>query len=198
MTGVSLVKGQKVNLNKESAASGNTLKELTIGLGWDVKSSFTSGADYDLDASAIAVGADGKALSDGHFVFYGNLQSPEKAITHRGDNLTGAGDGDDETIVIDLSLVPAAAAKIVFAVTIYEAEQRGQNFGQTENSFVRAVDDAGTELARYELDMDAALETVVVFGELVKRGEDWIFSANSSGFPNGFQAFVEQYGIKVA
>jgi tellurium resistance protein TerD len=196
--GVSLVKGQKVDLVKESAGLGNVLKKLTIGLGWDAKSAFKAGADYDLDASAFVLGANGQVLSTPHFVFWGNLKSPEGAVTHLGDNLTGDGDGDDEEIIIELDKVPAAAEKIVFAVNIYEAAKRGQNFGQTENSFIRAVDDAGHQLVKYELDMEAALETTVVFGELVKRGDSWIFSANSSAFPDGFDGLCKQYGVDVA
>lgn len=192
---VSLTKGGKVNLSKEATG---TLRKLTMGLGWDAKSANVSGADFDLDASAFALDGNGQVLSDQHFVFWGNLKSPEGAIVHTGDNLTGAGDGDDEQIIVDLSLVPAEVAKIVFAVTIYEGEQRKQNFGMVDNSVIRAYDDAGATLAQYELDMESALETVVVFGELIKRGADWVFSANSNGFPQGFAGLCRQYGVAVA
>lgn len=192
---VSLTKGGKVNLSKEATG---TLRKLTIGLGWDAKSSHTSGAEFDLDASAFALDASGNVLSDQHFVFWGNLKSPEGAIVHTGDNLTGDGEGDDEQLIVDLPALPSTVAKLVFAVTIYEGDQRKQNFGMVDNSFIRALDDNGVELAKYELDMEAALETVVVFGELVKRGDDWVFSANSAGFPQGFAGLCRQYGVSVA
>jgi len=192
----SLVKGQKVDLTKASADSGNTLKKLSVALGWSEKPTQTSGFDYDLDASAFGLSS-GKVFSQKHFVFFNNLASPEGAITHTGDNLTGAGEGDDETIVVDLDKVPDGIDKIVFAVTIYDAENRKQNFGQVENAFIRAYDDNSTELVKYELDMEAALETVVVFGELVKRDGSWIFSANSAGFPGGFAGLCKQYGVDV-
>lgn len=197
-TGVSLVKNQKIDLNKQAASIGHTLTRLVIGLGWDAKSSLVGGDAYDLDASALALDASGKVISQQHFVFWGNLKSPEGAIEHLGDNLTGDGDGDDEEIIIDLAKVPAGAAKIVFAVTIYEAEKRGQTFGEVDNSFIRAIDDQGAELARYNLDMESALDTVVTFGELINNNGSWVFSAKSSGFPAGFAAFVQQYGIQVA
>lgn len=203
---VSLTKGGKVNLTKEA---GGTLNKLTVGLGWDAKASNTSGAEFDLDASAFALTSAGTVISDDWFVFWGSGHketdpsgktitfSPGKEIVHTGDNLTGDGDGDDEQIIVDLTKLPADVAKIVFAVTIYDAKERGQNFGMVDNSFIRALDDNGTELAKYELDMDAALESVVVFGELVSRGGEWVFSANSAGFPQGFDGLCRQYGVNV-
>lgn len=192
---VSLVKGGKVNLTKEA---GGSLARLQVGLGWDAKRAEVSGAEFDLDASAFAIGSDNKVLSDKHFVFWGNLDSPEGALHHTGDNLTGDGDGDDEVIEVDLSKVPANIEKIVFAVTIYQGKERHQNFGGVDNSYIRAVNpDTGQELAKYELDMEAALEVVVVFGELVKRGGDWVFSANSAGFPSGLDGLCRQYGVSL-
>ena len=192
---VSLVKGGKVDLTK---AAGGSLQKLHIGLGWDAKRAEVSGDDFDLDASAFAITADNKVLSDQHFVFWGNLDSPEGALHHTGDNLTGEGDDDDEVIEVDLSKVPADVEKIVFAVTIYEGLNRKQNFGLVDNSKIRAVNpDTGAELAVYELDMEAALETVVVFGELVKRGASWVFSANSAGFPSGLDGLCRQYGVNL-
>jgi tellurium resistance protein TerD len=189
---VSLTKGGKVNLTKEATG---TLRKLTLGLGWDAKSAHNSGAEFDLDASAFAVDGNDQVVSEKHFVFWGNLKSPEGAIVHTGDNLTGDGDGDDEQIVVDLEKLPDGVKKIIFAVTIYEGEQRKQNFGQVDNSFIRAMDDGGTELTKYELDMEAALETVVVFAELINRNGDWVFSANSSGFPEGFAGLCRKHGI---
>jgi len=194
MSGVSLTKGGKVNLTKEA---GGSLRTPTAGLGWDAKDPNNSGAEFDLDASAFVIDENGKVLSTEHFVFWGNLQSPEGALVHTGDNLTGDGDGDDEQIKIDLSKVPAAAAKIVFAVTIYQAKERGQNFGMVDNSFIRILGDDGSELAKYELDMEAALETCVVFAELVNRGGDWVLSANSAGFPEGLDGLCRKYGVEL-
>lgn len=203
---VSLVKGGKVNLTKEA---GGTLNKLTVGLGWDAKRGEASGAEFDLDASALMLGSDGKVLSDDHLVFYGSrlrervadgsthFFSPEKSVTHTGDNLTGDGDGDDEVILVDLAKVPTECTKIVLTVSIFEAATRKQNFGLIDNSYIRALGDNGQELAKYELDMEAALETVVTFGELVSRNGEWVFSANSAGFPGGFDGLLRQYGVNV-
>jgi tellurium resistance protein TerD len=190
---VSLVKGQKVNLTKEA---GGTLTKLLIGLGWDAKDPNVSGAEFDLDASIFAVNSSEKVLSDKYFVFFNNLSSPDGAIVHQGDNLTGAGDGDDEQIIVDVTKLPAEAEKLVVAVTIFEAAERKQNFGNVSNAFVRAEAD-GTELAKYALDFEAALSTSVVFGELVKRDGDWHFSANSTEFPGGLAGLCTKYGITV-
>ena len=193
---VSLVKGGKVNLTKEA---GGHLEKLNVCLGWDAKRGEVTGADFDLDASAFVINAAGKVLSDKYFVFWGNLDSPEKAVHHTGDNLTGVGDGDDEVIEVDLSKLPAEAEKIVFAVTIYEGVERKQNFGLVDNSYIRAVDPVtNKELAKYELDMEASAEVVVVFAELVKRNGEWVLSANSAGFPAGFAGLCRQYGVNVA
>lgn len=192
---VSLTKGGKVSLTKEA---GGSLTKVNIGLGWDAKRGEVSGAEFDLDASAFMLDASGKVRSDKDFVFWGNLESAEGALRHTGDNLTGAGDGDDEVIEVDLPSVPADINKIVFAVTIYEADVRKQNFGLVDNALIRAVDaTTGNELTKYELDMEAAVETVVTFGELVRRGSDWVFSANSAGFPSGLAGLCRQYGVNV-
>lgn len=193
---VSLVKGQKLNLTKEA---GGSLQKLVIGLGWDGKDANVAGAEFDLDASCFAVrsvGGSEQVLSDKHFVFWGNLSSTEGAIVHQGDNLTGAGDGDDEQIVIDVTKLPAEVDKIVVAVTIYEGAQRGQTFGNVNNAFMRAEAD-GVELSKYELDFEQALATCVVFGELVKRNGDWHFSANSAEFPGGLDGLCAKYGITI-
>ncbi|HEY8886222.1 MAG TPA: TerD family protein [Candidatus Microsaccharimonas sp.] len=213
---VSLTKGGNISLTKQSADSGNTLHKLTIGLGWKEKPSQTSGKPYDLDASAFGLDSNGQIVTEDWFVFWGSrlremtapatateeakfkMFSPNREITHMGDNLTGAGDGDDEVIVLDLDIMPAEVAKIVFAVTIYEGKERGQNFGQVDDSYIRALDDNGTELAKYELDMEAALETVVTFAELSKRNGEWFLSAKSAAFPGGFDGLCRQYGVPVA
>ena len=190
---VSLQKGQKVDLTK-----GNpSLTKIMVGLGWDVNA-FDSGADFDLDAAAFMLGADGKCPTEKEFVFYGNLSHVSESVNHMGDNLTGAGDGDDEQIQIDLSKVPANIERIAFTVTIYEAEARRQNFGQVNNAFVRIFDEQnGEELLRYDLGEDFSIETAAVFGELYKNGNEWKFNAIGSGYQGGLAALCSNYGIDV-
>lgn len=191
---INLSKGQKVDLTKGNPG----LKNILVGLGWDVNA-FDSGADFDLDAAAFMVGADGKCPTENEFVFYGNLQHSSEAVKHLGDNLTGAGDGDDEQIQIDLSKIPANIDKVAFTVTIYDAEQRKQNFGQVSNAFIRIVDEAtGTELIRYDLGEDFSIETAVVVGELYRNGTEWKFNAIGSGFQGGLAALCAHYGIATA
>lgn len=190
---VSLQKGQKVELTK-----GNpSLKKIMIGLGWDVNQ-YDGGADFDLDAAAFLLGDNGKVTCDGDFVFYGNLKHGSESVVHQGDNLTGEGDGDDEQILVDLSKVPANISKIVFTVTIYDADVRRQNFGQVSNSFIRIVDDmSGSEIIRYDLGEDFSIETAVVVGELYRHAGEWKFNAIGSGFSGGLRALCLQYGVNV-
>ncbi|MBB1246513.1 TerD family protein [Streptomyces durbertensis] len=189
---VSLSKGGNVSLTKEAPG----LTAVTVGLGWDVRT--TTGTDFDLDASAIAVNASGKVYSDGHFIFFNNKTSPEQAIVHTGDNVTGEGDGDDEAIKIDLSLLPAEVDKIVFPVSIYEAESRSQNFGQVRNAYIRIVNQAGeVEIARYDLSEDAATETAMVFGEMYRNGDEWKFRAVGQGYASGLVGIAQDYGVNV-
>lgn len=167
--------------------------KFTVGLGWDTNSSAT-GQAFDLDASIFILGDNGKLVSDSHFVFYNNLQSPDGAVTHTGDNLTGEGDGDDEKISIDLSKIADSVAEICFVVTIHQAAERRQNFGQIRNSFIRIVDGAtNTELVKYELDEDFSIETAVEFGRLYKRNNEWKFEAVGSGMKGGLQDFLNKY-----
>ena len=190
---VSLKKGQKVDLTKTNPG----LKEVMIGLGWDVKR-YDGGKDFDLDASAFLLGANGKVASDDDFVFYGNLKHKSGAVEHLGDNLTGAGEGDDEEIKINLSQVPEDVQKIDFTVTIYEATERNQNFGQVENAFIRVIDAAnGEELIRYDLTEDYSIETAVVVGELYRHGTEWKFNAIGSGFEGGLAALGKNFGVNV-
>ena len=191
---INLTKGQKVDLTK-----GNpNLKNLMVGLGWDVNT-FDSGADFDLDAAAFMVGADGKCPTEKEFIFYGNLEHASGAVLHMGDNLTGAGDGDDEQIKIDLTKIPANVERVVFTVTIYEAEERRHNFGQVSNSFIHIVDeDTGADLIQYDLGEDFSIETAVVVGEIYKRNGEWKFNAIGSGFQGGLAALCGHYGIEVA
>ena len=190
---VSLRKGQKVELTK-----GNpNLKKVLIGLGWDTNK-YDGGYDFDLDAAAFLLGANGKVTSDVDFVFYNQLKHPSGAVEHMGDNLTGAGEGDDEEIKVDLSKVPANIDKIDFTVTIYEAVERRQSFGQVENAYIRVVDDlTGKELIRYDLGEDFSIETAVVVGELYRHGADWKFNAIGSGFDGGLASLGKNYGVNV-
>ena len=190
---VSLKKGQKVELTK-----GNpNLKKVLIGLGWDTNK-YDGGYDFDLDAAAFLLGANGKVTNDQDFVFYNNLKHPSGSVEHMGDNLTGEGEGDDEEIKIDLSKVPAQIEKIDFTVTIYEATQRNQNFGQVSNAYIRVVDDlTGTELIRYDLGEDFSVETAVVVGEIYRHNGEWKFNAIGSGWQEGFAALVKNYGVNV-
>ena len=191
---INLSKGQKVDLTKGNPG----LKNIMVGLRWDVNA-FDSGSDFDLDAAAFMLGSDGKCPTDKEFVFYGNLAHTSGAVNHMGDNLTGAGDGDDEQIQIELSKVPANIEKIAFTVTIYDAEVRRQNFGQVSNAFIRLVDESnGTELIRYDLGEDFSIETAVVVGELYRNNGEWKFNAIGSGFQGGLAALCGHYGIQVA
>ncbi|MEY8428300.1 TerD family protein [Lachnospiraceae bacterium 46-15] len=191
---INLQKGQKVDLTK-----GNpSLKNIMVGLGWDVNA-FDSGADFDLDAAAFMVGENGKCPTEREFIFYGNLEHNSGAVKHMGDNLTGGGDGDDEQIEVDLTVIPANVSRVVFTVTIYDAEVRRQNFGQVSNAFIRIVDTAtGSELIRYDLGEDFSIETAVVVGELYRHNGEWKFNAIGSGFQGGLAALCGHYGIEVA
>ena len=191
--GVSLTKGGNVSLTK--AAPG--LTAVTVGLGWDVRT--TTGTDFDLDASAIVCDMNGKVLSDGHFVFFNNLKSPDGSVEHTGDNLTGVGEGDDEQIKVSLGTVPAEAAKVVFPVSIYDADTRQQTFGQVRNAFIRVVNQAdGVELARYDLTEDASTETAMIFGELYRNGPEWKFRAVGQGYASGLRGIAQDFGVNVA
>lgn len=191
---INLSKGQKVDLTKGNAS----LKHIMVGLGWDVNA-FDSGADFDLDASAFMCGANGKCPTEKKFVFYGNLEHPSGAVKHQGDNLTGEGDGDDEQIFVDLKAIPESVDKIAFTVTIYEAQERRQNFGQVSNAYIRIVDeDTNQELIRYDLGEDFSIETAIVVGELYRHNGEWKFNAIGSGFQGGLAALCGHYGIQVA
>lgn len=190
---ISLQKGQKVSLTKGNPG----LKKVVVGLGWDVNQ-FDTGGDFDLDAAAFLLGDSGKVTKSEDFVFYGNLVHPSGAVQHMGDNLTGAGDGDDEQIKIDLSQVPANITKIAFSATIYEPEQRRQNFGQVNNAFIRIYnEETGEEMLRYDLGEDFSIETAVVFGELYKNNDEWKFNAIGSGYQGGLAALCANYGVDV-
>jgi len=190
--GVSLTKGGNVSLSKEAPG----LTAVTVGLGWDVRT--TTGTEFDLDASAIVLGADGKVLSDKHFIFFNNKTSPDGTIEHTGDNLTGEGEGDDEQIKVNLASLSADVDKVVFPVSIYDADSRSQSFGQVRNAFIRVVNQAGSgEIARYDLTEDASTETAMVFGELYRSGGDWKFRAVGQGYASGLAGIARDFGVNV-
>ena len=173
------------------------MKNVLVGVGWDVNA-FDTGGAFDLDGAAFLLTDSGKVSSSADFVFYGNLAHASGAVVHQGDNLTGAGEGDDEQILIDLTKVPANISKIAFTVTIYEAEERRQNFGQVSNAFIRICNqDTGEEILRYDLGEDFSIETAVVFGELYKNGAEWKFNAIGSGYQGGLAALCGSYGVDI-
>ena len=181
-----------INLEKGQRESISAPK-FTVGLGWDSNTSST-GEAFDLDASVFILGASGKLLSDNHFVYYNNLKSPDQAVIHVGDNTTGAGDGDDEKITIDLSKISGDVVEISFVVTIHKAQERRQNFGQIRNSFIRVVDESNnSELVKYELDEDFSIETAVQFGRIYKKNSEWKFEAVGAGMKGGLQDYLTKY-----
>ncbi|MCA0159115.1 TerD family protein [Tsukamurella sp. M9C] len=190
--GVSLSKGGNVSLSKEAPG----LTAVAVGLGWDARS--TTGAEFDLDASALAVDTAKRVLDDQHFVFYNNLRSPDGSIEHTGDNLTGEGDGDDEVINVNLAGVPPQIDAVVFPVSIHDADNRGQSFGQVRNAYIRVVNQAnGQEIARYDLSEDASTETAMVFGELYRHGTEWKFRAIGQGYASGLAGIARDFGVNI-
>jgi tellurium resistance protein TerD len=190
--GISLNKGGNLSLSKTDP----TLKNIIVGLGWDARP--TAGADFDLDASAFMVKEDGKVRSDSDFIFYNQTKSTCGSIEHTGDNLTGAGEGDDESLIVLLDKVPADIQRIVFTVTIHDADGRKQNFGQVSNAYMRVVNkDSNNEVARFDLSEDASIETAMVFGEIYKHGSEWKFKAVGQGYAGGLGALARQYGINI-
>ena len=188
---LSLTKGGNLSLTKE--APGMT--KVLVGLGWDARS--TDGTEFDLDASAFLLKADGKVRADSDFIFYNQLKSVDGSVEHTGDNRTGEGDGDDEAIKVDLSKVPAEIDKIAFTVTIHEAEARRQSFGQVRNAFIRIVNqDTNVEVGRYDLAEDASTETAMIFAELYRHGAEWKFRAVGQGFKGGLKPLAESFGLK--
>lgn len=193
--GVNLSKGQRVSLDKSMTMA-------LIGLGWDTNR-YNGGADFDLDAAAFMLGANGKVRKDGDFIFYGNLKSSDGSVRHTGDNLTGAGDGDDEVLIIDFTKVPADVQKIAITVTIYDAPARRQNFGQVSNAYVRVArmanpsDMTGTEVLKFDLAEEFSIETALVVCEIYKNGNDWKFNAVGAGYQGGLEALCRSFGVNV-
>ena len=187
---LTLQKGGNLSLSKTDP----TLTKILVGLGWDPRA--TDGTEFDLDASAFLLGANGKVRSDADFIFYNQLKSADGSIEHTGDNRTGAGDGDDEVLKIDLSRVPADIDKVVFTVTIHDADARKQNFGQVGGSFIRVVNEVtNAELVRYDLAEDASTETAMIFAELYRNNGEWKFRAVGSGYAGGLKALANSYGM---
>lgn len=189
---ISLTKGGNVSLTKEAPGITKT----TVGLGWNPR--VTDGAAFDLDAIAFLVNENGRVRADHDLIFFNNLKSSDGSVVHNGDNRTGDGAGDDETLSVDLSKVPADVAKVIFAVTIYEGQARSQNFGQVANAYIRVSNDAGgSEIARYDLSEDSSTETAMIFGELYKHGSEWKFRAIGQGFAGGLGPLAASYGVAV-
>lgn len=189
---ISLSKGGNVSLSKEDPG----LSKILIGLGWDVRS--TDGTDFDLDASAFLLGAGDKVRGDTDFIFYNQLRSSDGSVEHTGDNRTGEGDGDDESVKVNLTGVPAEIQKIAIAVTIHEGESRRQNFGMVQNAFIRVVNDTtGREIARYDLSEDASTETAMIFGEVYRHNAEWKFRAVGQGYQGGLGPLARNYGVNV-
>src|SRR3990172_2912653 len=190
--GISLSKGGNVSLSKEEPG----LKKISIGLGWDARS--TDGSAFDLDASLFMLNNSGKVRTDSDFIFYNNLKSSDGSVEHMGDNLTGAGEGDDEVIKVDLSRVPADVDKLAVGVTIHEADTRKQNFGMVSSAFIRIVNqDNDKEITRYDLSEDMSIETAMLFGEVYRHGTVWKFRALGQGFKVGLGPMAKNYGVHV-
>ncbi|MFC4051160.1 TerD family protein [Actinomadura syzygii] len=190
--GVSLSKGGNVSLTKQAPG----LSAVTVGLGWDLRT--TTGSDFDLDASALVLDGSGKIISDQHFVFFNNLRTPDGGVEHSGDNTTGAGEGDDEQLKVNFGALPATAERVAFAVSIYEADGRGQNFGQVRNAYIRVLNQGdGSEMARYDLSEDASMETAMVFGELYRSGAEWKFRAVGQGYASGLAGIALDFGVNL-
>ncbi len=193
MTTVSLSKGGNVSLSKTDPS----MKRVLVGLGWDARS--TDGQDFDLDASAFLLNADGKVRSPSDFIFYNNLTSSDGSVQHTGDNRTGQGDGDDEALKISLDTVPSDVSKIVFVVTIHDAATRSQSFGQVSGAFIRLVnDESQKEVTRYDLSEDASTETSMLFAELYRHNGEWKFRAVGQGYAGGLASVCAQYGVSAS
>lgn len=189
---VSLSKGGNVSLSKEAPG----LKAITVGLGWDPRA--TDGQDFDLDGSVFLLNSQGKVNSDTDFIFYNNKKSADGSVEHSGDNRSGEGEGDDETVIVQLDKVPASIEKIAVAVTIHEADSRKQSFGQVSKAFIRVMNaDGGTEIARYDLSEDASTDTAMIFGEVYRNGAEWKFRAVGQGFAGGLAPLAKNFGVNV-
>jgi tellurium resistance protein TerD len=189
---INLQKGANANLSREAPG----LSRVLIGLGWNARS--TSGDDFDLDASAFLLSESGKVRSDSDFIFYNNKRSADGSVEHKGDNRTGAGDGDDEVVSVNLLTVPGDVTKVAFAVTIHDAEARRQSFGQISGAFIRVIDEGSSkELVRYDLSEDFSTETALIFGELYRHQGEWKFRAVGQGYRGGLMELLKSFGLEV-
>lgn len=190
---ISLQKGQKVDLTKSNPG----MTKIVVGLGWDVNK-YDGGKDFDLDASVFMLNSQGKVANEQDFIFFNNPSSPDGSVVHTGDNRTGEGEGDDEQIKVDLAAVSSGVEKITFTITIHEAKERNQNFGQVSNAYVRVLSEASQEeLIRYDLGEDFSIETAIVVGELYRNGAEWKFNAVGSGYQNGLAGLCQDFGLQV-
>jgi tellurium resistance protein TerD len=188
---INLSKGQKVDLTKSNPGLSNVI----VGLGWDTNK-YDGGQDFDLDSSIFLLNANGKCASEKDFIFYNNTVGAGGAVEHTGDNKTGEGEGDDEQVKVSLSTVPSSIERVTFAITIHDAEARGQNFGQVSNSYVRIINgDTNEELIRYDLGEDFSIETAIVVGELYRHNNEWKFNAIGSGYQGGLGSLVRDFGL---
>lgn len=188
---INLSKGQKVDLTKSNPG----LSKITVGLGWDTNK-YDGGKDFDLDVSVFLTNAAGKVESEKNFIYFNNKQNENGSVVHTGDNRTGEGEGDDEQIAIDLNAVPANVEKIAFTITIYEANERNQNFGQVSRAYARILNEASSqELIRFDLGEDFSVETGVVVGELYRHSGEWKFNAIGSGYRDGLAGLTRDYGL---
>lgn len=189
---LTLQKGGNLSLSKTDPS----LNKMLVGLGWDARS--TDGAEFDLDASAFLLSSSGKVRSEADFIFYNQARTQDGSVEHTGDNRTGDGDGDDESIKVDLSRIAADVDKIVITVTIHDAVQRQQNFGQVSNAFIRIInEDTNAEVVRFDLAEDASTEAAMIFGELYRHGAEWKFRAVGQGYSGGLKAMCNQFGINI-
>ena len=189
---ISLAKGGNVSLSKEVPG----LRNIQVGLGWDAR--VTDGAGFDLDSSVFMLRSDGKVRNDQDFIFYNNTKSSDGSIEHAGDNTTGAGEGDDEVVKVDLSKVPEEIDKLSFAVTIHEADTRRQNFGMVGSAYIRICNqDNNVEIVRFDLSEDYSTETAMIFGELYRNGSEWKFKAIGQGFSGGLAPLARNFGVGV-
>lgn len=187
---LSLSKGGNISLTKMEPSLGS----VRVGLGWDARS--TDGAPFDLDASVMVCGADGKVVSGAHFIFYNQLATPDGNVRHSGDVRDGEVAGDDETVHVNLAGLGPEVDKCSFVATIHEADSRGQNFGQVRNAYIRVLNESsGEEMARYDLTEDASMETAMVFGELYRHGEEWKFRAIGQGYASGLEGIARDFGV---
>jgi len=188
MSSINLSKGARVDLTKTNPS----VKQFKVGLGWNPNTS--SGQTFDVDVSALILGENGKRVSDNHFVFYNNLKSPNDFVVHNGDNRTGEGEGDDETLVVDFAKATPAEKAVLFVVTIHDAAAKNQNFGQISGAFIRVVDNAtGTEIMKYDLGEDFSVETAVLFGKIYEKDGEWKFSAEGVGKKGGLQDYLNEF-----